>query len=235
MDDGRSPACDDQWLIIAPYNLQMLQYQTIPVTPFQQNCSLIWDDQTRQAAVVDPGGDLDLILGAVKTWGLQLEQIWITHAHVDHASGTADLAEQLGGLPIIGPHPGDQFWIDGLPAAAAAYGFPPARVFKPTRWLADGDTVTLGAHTLQVRHCPGHTPGHVVFYSPEIKRAFVGDVLFAGSIGRTDFPQGNHDDLITSITQRLWPMGNDTVFIPGHGPESTFGRERQSNPYVGGT
>ncbi len=219
----------------APYNLQMLQYQTIPVTPFQQNCSLIWDDQTRQAAVVDPGGDLDLILSAVKTLGLHLEQIWITHGHVDHASGTADLAEKFGGLPIIGPHPADQFWIDGLPAAAAAYGFPPARVFKPTRWLADGDTVNLGAHTLQVRHCPGHTPGHVVFYSPEIKRAFVGDVLFAGSIGRTDFPQGNHDDLITSITQRLWPMGNDTVFIPGHGPESTFGRERQSNPYVGGT
>ena len=121
------------------------------------------------------------------------------------------------------------------PAAAAAYGFPPARAFKPTRWLADGDTVALGAHTLHVRHCPGHTPGHVVFYSPEIRRAFVGDVLFAGSIGRTDFPQGNHDDLIASITERLWPMGNDTVFIPGHGPESSFGRERQSNPYVGGT
>lgn len=219
----------------APYNLPMLQYQTIPVTPFQQNCSLLWDDQSRQAAVIDPGGDLDLILDAVRRHGLQLEQIWITHGHLDHASGTADLAEQLGGLSIIGPHPADQFWIDGLPQAAAAYGFPPARVFKPTRWLADGDTVTLGAHTLQVRHCPGHTPGHVVFYSPDIKRAFVGDVLFAGSIGRTDFPQGNHDDLIASITERLWPMGNDTVFIPGHGPESTFGRERQSNPYVGGT
>ena len=216
----------------APYNLLMLQYETIPVTPFQQNCSLIWDDQTLQAAVVDPGGDLDLLLGATKRLGLKLEQIWITHGHLDHASGTADLAEQLGGLPIIGPHPADQFWIDGLPEAAAAYGFPPARVFKPTRWLADGDTVTLGAHTLQVRHCPGHTPGHVVFYSPDIKRAFVGDVLFAGSIGRTDIPQGNHDDLIASITERLWPMGNDTVFIPGHGPESTFGRERQSNPYV---
>jgi glyoxylase-like metal-dependent hydrolase (beta-lactamase superfamily II) len=213
----------------------MLQYQTIPVTPFQQNCSLVWDDQSRQAAVVDPGGDLDLILGAIAQHALKLEQIWITHGHLDHASGTADLAEQLGGLPIIGPHPADQFWIDGLPQAAAAYGFPPARVFQPTRWLADGDTVTLGAHTLQVRHCPGHTPGHVVFYSPDIKRAFVGDVLFAGSIGRTDFPQGNHDDLIASITERLWPMGNDTVFIPGHGPESTFGRERQTNPYVGGT
>jgi glyoxylase-like metal-dependent hydrolase (beta-lactamase superfamily II) len=122
-----------------------------------------------------------------------------------------------------------------LAQAAANYGFPPSRAFAPTRWLQDGDSVSLGKHTLQVRHCPGHTPGHVVFYSPEIKRAFVGDVLFAGSIGRTDFPQGNHDDLIRSITQRLWPMGDDTVFISGHGPESTFGRERRSNPYVGGT
>jgi len=212
----------------------MLKYLTIPVTPFQQNSSLIWDDQTLQAAVVDPGGDLEVLLGAVDKLGLKLEQIWITHAHVDHAAGTAELAERLG-LPIIGPHPGDQFWIDRLAASAQSYGFPPARAFTPTRWLQDGDTVTLGGHTLQVRHCPGHTPGHVVFYSPEIKRAFVGDVLFAGSIGRTDFPMGNHDDLINAIVQRLWPMGDDTVFIPGHGPESTFGRERKSNPYVGGT
>ena len=212
----------------------MLQYLTIPVTPFQQNCSLIWDDQTRQAAVVDPGGDLEVLLDAVAKLGLKLEQIWITHAHVDHAAGTAELAERLG-LPIIGPHPGDQFWIDRLAASAQSYGFPAATEFTPTRWLQDGDTVTLGNHTLQVRHCPGHTPGHVVFYSPEIKRAFVGDVLFAGSIGRTDFPMGNHDDLINAIVQRLWPMGDDTVFIPGHGPESTFGRERKSNPYVGGT
>jgi len=212
----------------------MLKYLTIPVTPFQQNSSLIWDDQTLQAAVVDPGGDLDVLLGAVDKLGLKLEQIWITHAHVDHAAGTAELAERLG-LPIIGPHPGDQFWIDRLAASAQSYGFPPARAFTPTRWLQDGDTVTLGSHTLQVRHCPGHTPGHVVFHSPEIKRAFVGDVLFAGSIGRTDFPMGNHGDLINAIVQRLWPMGDDTVFIPGHGPESTFGRERKSNPYVGGT
>jgi hydroxyacylglutathione hydrolase len=212
----------------------MLQYKTIPVTPFQQNCSLVWDDETRQAAVIDPGGDLDVLLAAVQQLGLKLEQIWITHAHVDHAAGTAELAEQLG-LPIIGPHPGDQFWIDRLAASASSYGFPPAKAFTPTRWLQDGDTVTLGSHSLQVRHCPGHTPGHVVFYAPDIKRAFVGDVLFAGSIGRTDFPMGNHDDLINAIVQRLWPMGDDTVFIPGHGPESTFGRERKSNPYVGGT
>ncbi len=212
----------------------MLHYQTVPVTPFQQNCSIVWCDVTHQAAVIDPGGDLEVILDAAHQLGVTLEQIWITHAHIDHAGATAELAEHLQ-LPIIGPHEGDQFWIDGLAQAAAMYGLPPARPFTPTRWLHDGDTVSLGEHTLQVRHCPGHTPGHVVFYSPEMQRAFVGDVLFAGSIGRTDFPQGDHDALIHSITQRLWPMGNDTVFIPGHGPESTFGRERRSNPYVGGT
>jgi glyoxylase-like metal-dependent hydrolase (beta-lactamase superfamily II) len=209
----------------------MLKYLTVPVTAFQQNCSLVWDDESLQAAVIDPGGDLDVILDAVAKLGLKLEQIWVTHGHLDHCSGAADLSEQLG-LPIMGPHKGDLFWIEGLPEAAMNYGFPPARSFTPTRWLQDGDTVTLGAHTLNVRHCPGHTPGHVVFHSPEMNRAFVGDVLFAGSIGRTDFPQGDFDTLIDSIRQRLWPMGNDTVFIPGHGPESTFGRERRSNPYV---
>jgi glyoxylase-like metal-dependent hydrolase (beta-lactamase superfamily II) len=212
----------------------MLRYHTIPVTAFQQNCSLLWDDASGQAAVVDPGGDLDRLLAAVDERGLRLEQIWLTHAHIDHAGGTGELAERLG-LPIVGPHPGDQFWIDGLPEQSRMFGFPPAQAFTPTRWLHDGDEVTLGAHRLQVRHCPGHTPGHVVFHSPEIQRAFVGDVLFAGSIGRTDFPQGNQQQLLDSIVQRLWPMGDDTVFIPGHGPESSFGRERASNPYVGGT
>jgi glyoxylase-like metal-dependent hydrolase (beta-lactamase superfamily II) len=212
----------------------MLHYQTVPVTPFQQNCSIVWCDETMLAAIIDPGGDLPVLLNACAKLGVKLEQIWITHAHIDHAGATAELAQQLY-LPIIGPHEGDQFWIDNLPSAAVNYGFPPATPFKPTRWLHDNDTVTLGQHTLQVRHCPGHTPGHVVFYSPELKRAFVGDVLFAGSIGRTDFPRGDYDDLISSITQRLWPMGDDTVFIPGHGPESTFGRERVSNPYVAGT
>jgi len=209
----------------------MLKYLTIPVTAFQQNCSLVWDDQSLQAAVIDPGGDLDVLLDAVSKLGLKLEQIWVTHGHLDHCSGAADLSEQLD-LPIIGPHKGDLFWIDGLPEAAMNYGFPPARPFTPTRWLQDRDTVTLGAHTLNVRHCPGHTPGHVVFHSPEIFRAFVGDVLFAGSIGRTDSPQGDFDTLIDIIRTRLWPMGDETVFIPGHGPESTFGRERRSNPYV---
>jgi glyoxylase-like metal-dependent hydrolase (beta-lactamase superfamily II) len=212
----------------------MLHYTTIPVTAFQQNCSLVWCDETQQAAVIDPGGDLDQILAEVKQRELTLTQIWQTHAHIDHAGGTAELAAKLN-LPIIGPHPADQFWIDGLAQQSKMFGFPPADAFTPTRWLQDGDTVTVGNCTLNVRHCPGHTPGHVVFHAPEIKRAFVGDVLFAGSIGRTDFPQGDHDTLIASITQRLWPMGDDTVFIPGHGPESTFGRERQSNPYVAGT
>ena len=209
----------------------MLSYLTVPVTAFQQNCSLIWDEQTRQAAVIDPGGDLEELLAQVERLDLKLEQIWLTHAHIDHAGGTGELASRLN-LPIIGPHPGDQFWIDALPEQSARFGFPPALGFTPSRWLHDGDTVTLGSHTVQVRHCPGHTPGHVVFYSPELNRAFVGDVLFAGSIGRTDFPQGNFDQLIASIKTKLWPLGNETVFIPGHGPESSFGRERRSNPFV---
>ncbi len=212
----------------------MLHYQTIPVTPFQQNCSLLWCDATNEAALVDPGGDLPRLQAAVDRLGVRLTQILLTHAHIDHAGGTGTLARTLG-LPIVGPHPGDQFWIDGLPQQAKMFGFAPAEPFTPTRWLADGDTVQVGRSTLAVRHCPGHTPGHVVFFSAEIGRAFVGDVLFAGSIGRTDFPGGDHDTLIASITERLWPMGDATVFIPGHGPESSFGAERRHNPYVGGT
>ena len=212
----------------------MLRYETIPVTPFQQNASLVWCDQTLKAAVIDPGGDLDTLIDEAKKRGLALEQIWLTHAHIDHAGGAGELAQRLN-LPIIGPHPGDQFWIDGLPQQSQMFGFPQAQAFTPTRWLHDGDTVSVGNCTLTVRHTPGHTPGHVVFYSADIARAFVGDVLFAGSIGRTDFPQGDYDTLVNSITQRLWPMGDDTVFIPGHGPESTFGRERRTNPFVGGT
>lgn len=212
----------------------MLHYRTLPVTAFQQNSSIVWCDETMDAAVIDPGGDLDALVAEVQRLGLQLKAIWLTHAHIDHAGGTGELAERLS-LPIIGPHTGDQYWIDALPQQSVMFGFPPARQFTPTRWLQDGDTVTIGRETLHVRHCPGHTPGHVVFHAPQIDRAFVGDVLFAGSIGRTDFPGGNHQQLIDSITQRLWPMGDQTVFIPGHGPESTFGRERRSNPYVGNT
>jgi hydroxyacylglutathione hydrolase len=212
----------------------MLKYRTIPVTPFRQNCSIVWDDETKQAAIVDPGGDIDLLLAEAARLGVTLEQIWLTHAHIDHAGGSAELAERLS-LPIVGPHPADQFWIDAISQQAMMFGFPDARPFVPTRWLQDGDTVELAGHVLHVRHCPGHTPGHVVFHSPEMNRAFVGDVLFAGSIGRTDFPQGNHQQLLASIRERLWPMGDETVFIPGHGPESTFGRERRTNPFVRGT
>ena len=212
----------------------MLRYLTVPVTPFQQNCSIIWCDETRDAAVVDPGGDLAKIRAAVARLGVTLKQILLTHAHIDHAGGTGTLARELG-LPIIGPHPGDQFWIDGLAEQARMFGFAPAEAFTPSRWLADGDSVQVGHSTLAVRHCSGHTPGHVVFHSEQAQRAFVGDVLFAGSIGRTDFPGGDHDTLIHSITSRLWPMGDATVFIPGHGPESSFGRERRSNPFVAGT
>ena len=210
------------------------QYRTIPVTPFQQNCSLVWCSETMQAAVIDPGGELPRLLATADALGLKLGQIWLTHAHIDHAGATGTLARERG-LPIIGPHPADQFWIDGLPQQSRMFGFPPAEPFTPTRWLHDGDTVQVGHVTLQVRHCPGHTPGHVVFFEPVSQRAFVGDVLFAGGIGRTDFPQGDFDTLIRSITQRLWPMGDEVVFIPGHGEESSFGEERRHNPFVRGT
>jgi hydroxyacylglutathione hydrolase len=210
----------------------MLQYTTIPVTAFAQNCSILWCDQTLAAAIIDPGGDLPKLLAEIDKRGLKLEQIWLTHAHIDHAGATAQLAEQFE-LPIIGPHPGDQFWIDALPQQGQMFGLPHTGAFKPTRWLSDGDSVTLAGHVLAVRHCPGHTPGHVVFHSADMQRCFVGDVLFAGGIGRTDFPGGNHAQLLASIKDRLWPMGDDTVFIPGHGPESSFGVERRTNPFVG--
>ena len=209
----------------------MLQYQIIPVTHFEQNCSLVWCDETLEAAVIDPGGNIERIEAACQDKGVTIKAVWLTHGHLDHAGAAAALAQQHG-VPIIGPHPADQFWIDGMPMQAQMFGFPPAEAFTPTRWLHDGDTVQVGNCGLQVRHCPGHTPGHVVFYSPQAQCAFVGDVLFAGSIGRTDFPQGNHQDLIDSIKQRLWPMGDATVFVPGHGPQSTFGQERKSNPFV---
>lgn len=214
-----------------PPALAHLHYQTIPVTPFQQNCSIVWCGQTMEAAVIDPGGELPRIEAAVQRLGVDVRQIWLTHAHIDHAGGAAELARRRQ-LPIVGPNEGDQFWIDGLAEQGRMFGFAAAEPFVPTRWLHDGDTVQVGQCVLHVRHCPGHTPGHVVFHSKQARRAFVGDVLFAGSIGRTDFPGGNHAQLIASIRQRLWPMGDDTVFIPGHGPESTFGQERKTNPFV---
>lgn len=208
-----------------------LRGEIIPVTPFQQNCTLIWDPTTMRGALVDAGGEPARLLERVAHHGVQLEKLLVTHGHLDHAGAVAEIAEQLN-LPIEGPHQDDAFWIDGMPDAARQYGFPPARSFVPQRWLQHGDTVHLGSLTLDVLHCPGHTPGHVVFHHPASQLAMVGDVIFQNSIGRTDFPKGNHADLIRSIRSRLFPLGDEVQFIPGHGPMSTFGRERQVNPYV---
>ena len=202
-----------------------------PVTPFQQNCSLIWCPETMRGALVDAGGEPRKLLAAAQRHGVTLEKLLVTHGHLDHAGAVMEIAEQLN-LPIEGPHEDDKFWIDGMPAAAQQYGFPPSRSFTPTRWLKDGDVVTVGNLKLDVIHCPGHTPGHVVFYHAPSQAALVGDVLFQGSIGRTDFPKGNHADLIHSIREKLFPLGDDITFVPGHGPLSTFGQERQSNPFV---
>jgi hydroxyacylglutathione hydrolase len=171
------------------------------------------------------------VLSTLDKQGLELEKILLTHAHLDHAAGTAELAE-LTDVPIEGPHEGDKFWIDGLPEAAERYGFPPAEAFDPDRWLDQGDKVTVGGEILEVLHCPGHTPGHVVFFHRGARFAWVGDVLFAGSIGRSDFPGGDHETLLRSIRERLFPLGDDVTFVPGHGPTSTFGNERRSNPFV---
>lgn len=203
-----------------------------PVTPFQQNCSLIWCAETNKAAFIDPGGQVDDLLRIADEQGVTLDRIFITHGHIDHAGGAAEMAERLN-IPIEGPHRDDGFWIEAIETDGPQWGLPEARVFSPTRWLVDGDTVTLGALTLDVLHCPGHTPGHVIFHHAPSRVAFVGDVLFQGSIGRTDFPRGNHADLVASITEKLWPLGDDVTFVPGHGGLSTFGAERASNPFVG--
>ncbi len=209
----------------------MLKFSIVPVTPFDQNCSLIWCDETMRGAAVDPGGDIERILAEAERQGVTLEKILLTHGHLDHVGGTAALAEQLG-LPIEGPHPADKFWIDALPQQAAMFGFGQAKVFTPDRWLQQGDTVSVGNVTLQVRQAPGHTPGHVIFFDPESKTAWVGDVLFEGSIGRTDFPGGDYQTLINSIREQLFTLGDEVQFIPGHGPMSTFGDERRTNPFV---
>ena len=207
-----------------------LRAAIIPVTPLQQNCTLLWCTVTMQAAFVDPGGDLPRLKTAAQQAGVTIEKILLTHGHIDHCGSAGILADELG-VTIEGPHEDDIFWISTLEDDGHRYGIP-GKPFTPSRWLVDGDQVTVGNLTFDVRHCPGHTPGHVVFHHPESKLALVGDVLFQGSIGRTDFPRGNHQQLLDSITQRLWPMGDDTAFVPGHGPMSTFGHERASNPFV---
>ncbi len=211
-----------------------MRHRIIPVTPFQQNCSLIWCEDTREAALIDPGGEVARLLHAVQAEELKLTKIILTHGHLDHVGGSAELVKMLK-LPIEGPHKEDAFWIDALPDQATMMGFPPVESFTPDRWLVEGDEVHVGNIKLKVLFCPGHTPGHVVLFHAPSKLAFVGDVLFQGSIGRTDFPRGNHEQLIRSIREKLWPLGDDVKFVPGHGPCSTFGEERQSNPFVADT
>lgn len=209
-----------------------MRYTIIPVTPYQQNCTLLVCEASNKAALVDPGGDLDSLLTEVKTQSVELESILLTHGHMDHIGGVAELSEQLH-LPIIGPHREDDFWIQSLPEQCRLFGFPRCESFTPTRWLQDGDSVQVGEERLSVIHCPGHTPGHVVFFHAGERLAIVGDVLFKGSIGRTDFPRGDYKTLIDSIQLKLWSLGGDVAFIPGHGPMSTFGEEMRSNPFVG--
>ncbi|MEJ2041785.1 MAG: MBL fold metallo-hydrolase [Reinekea sp.] len=212
----------------------MLRYQTIPVTALAQNCSLIWCDQTLDAVLIDAGGDVDVLLQVVEAQGVNLKAVWLTHGHLDHAGGAQDLREQLG-LPVIGPASEDDFWLEGIEQQARMYGLPGLRNVVPNGWLVEGQRLQLGEESIRVLEAPGHTPGHIVFFHEKQKLAWVGDVLFAGGIGRTDFPKGDYATLIRSITQKLWPLGDDVRFIPGHGPESTFGAERQSNPFVSDT
>ena len=208
-----------------------MQYRLIPVTHYQQNCSLVWCEKTKSAALIDPGGDLDLIFEVIEEKGVTLEKIFLTHGHLDHVGATAELVAKTG-IPVIGPHKDDQFWIDALPDQAQMMGFPPVKSFTPDQWLEEGDRVQVGQVELEVAHCPGHTPGHVVFFHRPSQVAFVGDVIFQGSIGRTDFPKGNYDQLVDSIRTKLWPMGDYVKFVPGHGAMSTFGVERKTNPFV---
>ncbi len=213
-------------------SMSTLELQIIPVTPFQQNCSLLWDKESLEAVLVDPGGEPERILEVVKSLGVTVKEIWLTHGHLDHAGGAKNIREQIG-VPVIGPHEADQFWMDTIAESWAKYGHAGmGDDIVPDKYLKDGDTLSLASTEFKVLHTPGHTPGHVVIYNLNLKLAFVGDVLFRGSIGRTDFPKGNHQELLDSITQKLWPLGPDMRFIPGHGPMGTFGQERQDNPFV---
>lgn len=209
----------------------MLKYRIFPVTAFAQNCSLLWCDETMDAVFVDAGGDPEKLLALVDEMGVNLKAIWLTHGHLDHAGGSQTLREELG-IPVIGPTAEDDFWLEAIEQQAQMYGLQGLRSVQPDRYLAEGETVQVGNETLSVYETPGHTPGHIIFHHPKQQLAWVGDVLFAGSIGRTDFPKGDHATLINSITQKLWPLGDDVRFVPGHGPESTFGQERQTNPHV---
>lgn len=208
-----------------------MEFTILPVTPYQQNCSLVWDAAGR-AALIDPGGEAERLLAEVNARGLTLEKILLTHGHLDHVGAAVELRETLG-IPIVGPQREEAFWLDILPQQAELFGFPHIEAFTPDQWLEDGDSVEVGAIRFDVLHCPGHTPGHVVFYQPDARLAFVGDVLFKGSIGRTDFPRGDHAALLAAIREKLFPLGDDVRFVPGHGAMSTFGHERRENPFVG--
>lgn len=210
-----------------------LKAAILPVTPFQQNCTLLWDPTTLIGAVIDPGGDLDHIEKAISEIGMKVEKILLTHGHIDHAAGAAELKERLG-VPIEGPHEADRPLLDALEAQGQAYGLP-ARTVTPDRWLDEGDTVTVGGHSFDVLHCPGHSPGSVVLVNRKQRFAIVGDVIFQGSIGRTDFPYGDHAALINAIRTKLLPLGDEFAFICGHGPTSTIGQERRTNPFINGS
>lgn len=203
----------------------------VPVTPFQQNCTILFDTETREGVVVDPGGDVDTIREVIEKHGLKIGEIWITHGHIDHVGGAMDLKETLN-VPIAGPHKADLPLLQATESRAPAFGITGVRNMMPDRWLEEGDTVSFGEHIFEVLHCPGHAPGHVVYYNRKAKFAHVGDVLFAGSIGRTDLPGGNHAQLISSIKDKLLPLGDDIGFICGHGPGSRFGDERRTNPFL---
>ena len=208
-----------------------MQCAIVPVTAFQQNCSILVCEHTKRAAVVDPGGDLPRLREALTKLGVTLEKVFLTHGHMDHCGAAAAVRDEFG-VPIEGPHREDSFWIDQIMESSVRFGLPPTEPFEPDRWLEHGDTVSFGEQTLEVLHCPGHTPGHVVFFHRVQQWAWVGDVLFQGSIGRTDFPRGDYDTLVHSIRQKLWPLGDAVQFVPGHGPTSSFGEERRHNPFV---
>jgi hydroxyacylglutathione hydrolase len=210
-----------------------LKAAIVPVTPFQQNCTLIWNPHTMTGAVVDPGGDLDRIEAAIAEVGMKPEKILLTHGHIDHAGGAAELRERLGGVPIEGPHAAERPLLDNLDKQGEAYGIE-ARPVTPDRWLADGDTVQVAGHTFEVMHCPGHSPGSVVLVNRPQRFALMGDVLFQGSIGRTDLPMGSHEALMNSIRTKVLTLDDDFAFICGHGPTSTIGQERRTNPFIVG-
>jgi glyoxylase-like metal-dependent hydrolase (beta-lactamase superfamily II) len=209
-----------------------LKAAIVPVTPFQQNCTLLWDEASKVGAVVDPGGDLPRIQAGIEKTGITVEKILITHGHLDHAGGAAELKQRLGDIPVEGPHEADRFLLDGLAGQGLAMGMLGVRNLTPDRWLAEGDTVSAAGAAFEVLHCPGHSPGSVVLVNRPQRFALVGDVLFAGSIGRTDFPYGDHAALIDAIKTKLLPLGDDFAFICGHGPMSTLGRERETNPFL---